>query len=166
MWSVRAAGLSEPGSRWSECWCDEWGFFVHLSLSLSLRCLITMLWRWWSGGSRTLWGCLTPQVKINVLMESVVNHALRVRGCVDRVSSCRSGGLRPPATPQLPSDRRLPRLLLCGFTLLLWERPREGLTEAHCVYMLQISLRYWLVIDNDSVIGGRQTCLQSPWQHN
>lgn len=33
-------------------------------LTLHFRFLITMQWQWWSAGSRTLWDCLTQQVKI------------------------------------------------------------------------------------------------------
>lgn len=98
------------------------------------RFLITMQWRWWSAGSRTLWDCLTLQVKINLLLDSchssdnLVHNVccFAVDQSVLRVSPCRSGGLRQTATPQLPSDRRLPRLFLCRIALLFWERQREG----------------------------------------
>lgn len=51
-----------------------------------------------------------------------------------RASPCRSGGLRQTATPQLPSDWRLPRLFLCCITFIFRERQREGLFSSLCVF--------------------------------
>lgn len=75
---------------------------------------------------------------------------LFVQSCLF-VSPCRSGGLRQAATPQLPSDRRLPCLFLCRIAFLFWERQREGES---------VKFRYLVSVSVSSLR------LRLIWQHN
>lgn len=94
-------------------------------------------------------------------------------------SPCRSGGLRQTATPQLPSNRCLPRLLLSCFALLLWERQREGrfMSVSHSPCQdspVALTCRrtrdpvfVWLFVNSDAIlVSGKNTNttrLKSKW---
>lgn len=106
---------------------EEGGRFLFCSTLRMFMCgpkLDTLIWaltQFWSPPQLGLKLCFVFFISISLILSS-------------RASPCRSGGLRQTATPQLPSDWRLPRLFLCCITFIFRERQREGLFSSLCVF--------------------------------